>query len=628
MSFRVPLRPIAAHDWIEPGLLFSACSVTTWLSLQVFGGREGFLDVWPACAIALALALPVWGYRPIRAWLLTACVLGSFVAGVASSLPLWIAVWLALVSGLELWLACSLLSLSLTTFEDFKEVKEIIRFTVVVLMVSAGCAEVGAYPVSVLTHSSVLVAWTRIVQGDVLGLLTIFPAALFLVSGESLSYRKLRPSLNSGVLWLLLFTLIVFGVFFQTWMPLLFLVFPPLIGLIFVLGTEGAVLGSVIVTLMGGWFTSRGLGPISLIQHGSRDLHLYFFQFFVVTVVFVALPVGALLDERRRAQHDVAEAQNIYSTLIGHTNDMIVLASYKGDRRFVSRAVTQLTGWSEKEYLEFGPGGPVHPRDREIMDEMLSQLKLNVGAQTCRYRLQRKDGTYGWFEASANGYVDPNSLEIAGYVATVHDISELMEKEFSWNTERVALSRERSKLHDLAWKDELTGLANRRSFNEMLRFEVSRKVRTSAPLSLLMIDVDYFKGYNDHFGHQAGDVCLRMVAAAMQKACSRTTDSTARIGGEEFGAVLAATPRAGAELVARKILDSISELKIEHPGSPLGYVTVSIGVATVTEGREADAALLLQTADAALYASKKNGRNCFTSGHPLEMSSSPQEQSV
>lgn len=165
-------------------------------------------------------------------------------------------------------------------------------------------------------------------------------------------------------------------------------------------------------------------------------------------------------------------------------------------------------------------------------------------------------------------------------------------------------------LEQLALQDALTGLANRRHFDLALEQEWERMLREQQPLALLYLDVDYFKAYNDHYGHAAGDDCLRRLAGVLGTASRRPGDLAARYGGEEFVIVLPATDLAGAAEVAERILAQVDALRLPHAASMVApHVTVSIGVAArlpVADGRPQ---VLLAAADAALYAAKGAGRH-------------------
>lgn len=165
-------------------------------------------------------------------------------------------------------------------------------------------------------------------------------------------------------------------------------------------------------------------------------------------------------------------------------------------------------------------------------------------------------------------------------------------------------------LQRLATRDGLTSVANRRSFDDTLNSEWRRASRESRALSLLMIDVDYFKRFNDTYGHQGGDDCLRLVAEAMSNVVKRTSDSIARYGGEEFAILLPATEPEGAVIVAERIREAVEAMAMPHAGSEIAeHVTVSIGVASVNVQHGTMPANLVALADAALYRAKREGRN-------------------
>jgi diguanylate cyclase (GGDEF)-like protein len=172
------------------------------------------------------------------------------------------------------------------------------------------------------------------------------------------------------------------------------------------------------------------------------------------------------------------------------------------------------------------------------------------------------------------------------------------------------LRRLNEELHRLAVLDELTGISNRRYFNLLLEQEWGRAAREVQPLSLVMIDIDFFKFYNDHFGHPRGDECLKRVASTLSALTRRPGDQVARYGGEEFVVLMPHTGQRGAAAVADLLRRKIEELNLEHPRSPLGNrVTISLGVATAIPERRSTAELLVAAADQAVYEAKRQGRN-------------------
>ncbi len=165
------------------------------------------------------------------------------------------------------------------------------------------------------------------------------------------------------------------------------------------------------------------------------------------------------------------------------------------------------------------------------------------------------------------------------------------------------------KLAELSYVDAVTNVSNRRSFEEVLTMEWRRSWRTKSRLSLLMVDVDAFKAFNDALGHRAGDDCLRIVAAVIRDCVLRATDTVARYGGEEFAVVLPDTSEPGAETLAERVRATVEAQNIQHPGVEGGRLTVSIGVATAVGRESVEPAWLVRVADEALYQAKRDGRN-------------------
>ncbi|WP_299493439.1 PleD family two-component system response regulator [Acaryochloris sp. IP29b_bin.137] len=183
------------------------------------------------------------------------------------------------------------------------------------------------------------------------------------------------------------------------------------------------------------------------------------------------------------------------------------------------------------------------------------------------------------------------------------------------------LEEANEKLTRLASTDDLTQLANRRVFLERLKQEWKQSTREKSDLSLVLVDIDHFKIYNDTYGHHQGDLCLARVASTLQQCLKRPLDLAARYGGEEFAALLPQTKLAGAEHVAQRIRQSVKDLAILHKNSlNAPQVTVSLGVASIVPGKGIDAGLLFQAADRALYQAKFQGRDRVSTDFSLDLS--------
>jgi diguanylate cyclase (GGDEF)-like protein len=234
--------------------------------------------------------------------------------------------------------------------------------------------------------------------------------------------------------------------------------------------------------------------------------------------------------------------------------------------------------------------------------DVISQLKLNPDTEDIPVIMMttpRSDDDQGEERSFRMGAVDfiPKPFKPSVVVARVRA--------------HVNLFKYQRELENITITDALTGIYNRRGFNDMLTREWRRSVREGSPLSLLMIDIDHFKNFNDHYGHQYGDNVLSMVAQSIKNALLRATDLATRYGDEEFAVILPGVDERGASVVAENINAAVRNLAILHEhSSAADTVTVSIGVATASKDMPEPEALL-RVADKALYKAKANGRNCY-----------------
>ncbi len=208
--------------------------------------------------------------------------------------------------------------------------------------------------------------------------------------------------------------------------------------------------------------------------------------------------------------------------------------------------------------------------------------------------------TLAWYHLSAVKLGD-------GFAVTLRDITHRKEIE-------VALQDANQKLEQLANSDGLTQVANRRCFDQRLRDEWYRLLREKQPLTIIMLDLDSFKPYNDYYGHLAGDECLIGITSLLRKIAKRPSDLVARFGGEEFVLLLPNTDEAGAIQISQTILQSVESLAIPHNRTQVAgknIVTVSLGIASVVPNPDYLPETIVSLADQALYQAKENGRNCY-----------------
>lgn len=238
--------------------------------------------------------------------------------------------------------------------------------------------------------------------------------------------------------------------------------------------------------------------------------------------------------------------------------------------------------------------------DADQIREVLYAQSLRTGVTTLDARMHTKDRGWRWVNIACKAELDSEGRfsRITGAIEDIHE-RRMAETE---------LHEAQAELIALAYRDALTGMHNRRAFDEQLRREWDRARRSGKPLALLTLDLDWFKRFNDHYGHPAGDDCLRKVAEVIGECLRRPGDFAARVGGEEFQVVMPETDAAGALKVAHLMLSTLDERALPHANSPLKRVTCSIGVAALQVTGGADLQALIDSSDAQLYESKRLGR--------------------
>jgi diguanylate cyclase (GGDEF)-like protein/PAS domain S-box-containing protein len=271
---------------------------------------------------------------------------------------------------------------------------------------------------------------------------------------------------------------------------------------------------------------------------------------------------------------------------------------------YVNQAFERLTGYSAREVL--GKNCRFLHRD-DVRQEGLGQVREALkGSASCVTTLRnyRKDGSMFWNELRLTPLLNRFG-QLTHVIGVLYDVTSRVTAEQQLLEKQRQLEKTKRMLEELALRDGLTDLYNRRHFNEQLRREWNRARREHLPLTLFMVDIDHFKQYNDTHGHLAGDECIRAVAQRVRSCFTRGSDLVARYGGEEFVALACGLERRH----ARERAERVREEAIMLPnGEPAG-VTVSVGLATATPAERFAPEDLLNAADQALYQAKHQGRN-------------------
>jgi diguanylate cyclase (GGDEF)-like protein/PAS domain S-box-containing protein len=561
----------------------------------------GVTILWPANGLLLGVLL----CAPRRQWPTYLAAGFAVDFGINSSLSFhfslsfWTAAYLSLCNMLEVGLAAALLYRTISPKPDLTQRKQLVNLllygVVLAPAVAAVCAQLNA------THAPSLPLYAAVkywFTADALGIAVMTPLYLSFNRRERFSGRSLLEI--TGLLTMLLAATL--AVFWQTRFPGLFLLLPFLLLLGVRLRLGGSAIGLFIISIVGGYFTIAGHGPFALMHTSSAISRELALQFFIAVTILTLYIIDVVIAERERLQDNLRVSEIRFRMLADASNDVIVLSNLLGERNYVSPAITAALGWLPEELLGQDYRQIVHPDDVASLATLLEKCLAGQPVETLCYRCLKKDGSYLWMEASIRLYRDQATGKPVGFVNVVRDISNRKAAEQELN---LAFSIVTS----LAMLDGLTGIANRRQFDETMERELRRAMRDGSMLSVLMIDVDHFKTYNDLYGHVVGDACLRQVAVAAQDVLHRTSDLFARYGGEEFVAILPNTDSRGAQVVAEMIRSAVERCQLPHAGNQHGIVTVSIGCATQMLSPDTVGNPILQAADEALYEAKAAGRN-------------------
>jgi diguanylate cyclase (GGDEF)-like protein/PAS domain S-box-containing protein len=603
--------------WVgEWGLAFAFVVAAALLSGLFTRNAEGVSSIWLANGIILGFLLNA----PSRRWagLLGAFVLGQITAAIVAPDPVRGILAAMVFNSLEVGLAAWTLRNRITAARDLSHAANFAPFLAVVLLAPlvSGLAVLGWLGITSQMSGSVFVSWYA---GHALGLATGTPVMLAL-RGNALPRVFRREHRLETVLSTMLIVVVTVAVFIQDKYSLQYMVFPVMLLAALRGGFTGTAFALILVTGIAAILTGLGHGPLMLIQDADGHEVALMLQVYVAVLLLTCFPVAVGMAAWRRQQRTERKLRTLLGLLAEHSSDVIVLTDLDGRRVFVSPSVRDVLGWEPEEFLRGTFRELVHPAHFEEVDRQLDQLRRAQGGKaTITFPTRRKDGRSIWLEARVRHFRDADFLtrnegrgrrpgrpeDEEGFVVTLRNVTRRRQTE-------QALEEANRKLTSLVFKDELTGLGNRRFFDQLLAEYWQQCGRSGLPMALILLDVDHFKLYNDRYGHQQGDHCLREVARSISNGVRGTLDCAARYGGEEFAVVLAQTDGDEARQVAERIRSDIELLAMPHVGSPFGHVTVSVGLASCVPADEHDPGTLVKAADRALYESKSTGRNRTT----------------
>lgn len=300
----------------------------------------------------------------------------------------------------------------------------------------------------------------------------------------------------------------------------------------------------------------------------------------------------------------MAPDSDVYKTLLESTNAIPWKIDWKTLQfSYIGPQIEALLGWEPSSWVSVNDWAErMHPEDRAwVVDFCVAQSQSGTDHEA-DYRAMTKDGDYVWIRDVVHVVRDENG-DVEALIGFMFDISERKE------TEQKLLDLQKE-LEELSFKDGLTGVPNRRMLDSVLDKEWMSARRDKQPLSILLIDIDFFKQYNDFYGHIVGDDCLKQVAETLSNTATRARDFFARYGGEEFAMVLPETDAEAAQKIAERCQKFIFKLQIPHQQSDVSQLlTISIGTGTIVPTHSHDLRDFIDSVDRALYQAKQQGRN-------------------
>jgi len=344
--------------------------------------------------------------------------------------------------------------------------------------------------------------------------------------------------------------------------------------------------------------------------HSSEKLRQNFALIFLIMALGAAGSLSlnqsirfAAKQSAAQARQELEERDETLRRFFLLNQDLFAIVDETGHYTRVNEAWSALLGYSQDQIVGNPVGQVAHPDDRGKVDDYRQRLTEGMPVGGVVTRVRHVQGHYldiEWRVLHAGDQVFLNGRDVSREKANMREMEKV-------NTQ---LAEQKLALQEMAFHDGLTGVFNRRYFDEVLHAEWRGCAREGKVIAVLLLDIDHFKLYNDTYGHLQGDECLKHVATELQNRFKRPRDFVARYGGEEFVALLSDTDEKGALHKANEVVQAIAAMHIKHEKSPVQpYVTVSVGVAVVTPNLVDLPESLVQRADAVLYEAKSTGRN-------------------
>jgi len=602
ITSRRPLPWLRRHGY---GVRLASCFLAVALATGVICSTSATNLIWVANGVLLAYLL----LAARRRWpaFMAAGFAAQFAASVLCGIHWRMSLLLTTLNLLEVLIAAHLLRRRSAAPPRFTDHSYLIRF------VSCGILAAPLVSGSMVALLSAL--WPRIhlsftplewIAADCLGIAIATPVCVAILRGQFRTAHCFKWH------WVYLFVLaaVTLAAFLQTRFPLLFIVYPLLVLVLIRLGMGWAAISTLFVAVAASWCTLRGQGPLAHLHSLTPIDPAILLQVYIGSAVMLLYSISVVLEREQEIVRQLEKIAAVHALVSEYSRDAIILADLSGHRSYVSSAGENL-GWNLEELLNHGGAEMIHPDDQQRAQAIVRELNTGREGAMIECRVHKPDGEYIWVEASLRLVRNSATGLPSGILNVVRDVSERKQAEHK-------LQEAYNAVEALSVTDALTGLANRRRFDQYLATEWRRSMRDRQPLSLLMLDADKFKAYNDTYGHQRGDNCLKQIAEACMDVVSRPGDLVARFGGEEFVVILPNTENEGAVSVANDICEALRGRRLSHSGNQPGIVTISAGCATMVPKFGRHAPELIEMADKALYRAKYYGRNQVCSGNTLE----------